>query len=77
MSKRLNKKTFVIPFKNVDIDKEDGEDWIAPLKRYRAWVVKEKFGSMQSRFPESQKTQTDGSDVEFRMQIILTKLSTR
>ena len=65
MSKRLNKKTTVIPFQNVDIENEEGEDWIAPLKRYRTWVVKEKFGSMQSRFAESQKTQTDGSDVEF------------
>ena len=55
MSKRLNKKTTIIPFKNVDIEKEDGDEWITPLKRYRTWVVKEKFVSIQLRFTESQK----------------------
>ena len=61
--KRLHNKTTIIPFKNDDIEKEDGDEWITPLKRYRTWIVKEKFMSIQLRFTESQKTQTNGSDI--------------
>ena len=74
MRKRLNKKTTIIPFKNVDIEKEDGEEFIQRLNRFRTWVVKEKFTSIQLRFTESQKTQTNGSDVEFRIEVVVMKM---
>jgi len=67
----------MIPFTNVDTEKEDGDDWIAPLKRYRTWVVKEKFTSIELRFTESQKAQTNGSDVEFRTLVVVMNIKTR
>ena len=50
---RLNKQTTIIPFKNIDIKKEDGDEFIQRLNRFRTWVVKEKFVSIQLRFTES------------------------
>ena len=75
MSKKpLNTKTIMIPFRNVDIEKEDGEEFIQRLNRFRTWVVKEKFTSIQLRFTESQKTQTNGLDIQFGIEVVVMAL---
>ena len=77
MSKRLNTKTTSIPFKNIDIEKEDGYEFIKSLNRFRTWVLKEKFTSIQLRFTESQATQTNGSAVEFKIAVVVMRINTR
>ena len=71
MPKRLNKKTAIIPLKKVEIQKEDGDEWIPPLDRYRTWVVKETFAFINLRFADTQQTQANGSDIEFRMHVVV------
>ena len=77
MSKRLNTKTTIIPFKNIDIEKEDGYEFIKSLNRFRTWVVKEQFTSIQLRFTESQATQTNGSAVEFKIAVVVMNIKTQ
>ena len=67
-------KTIIIPFRNIDIEREDGYEFIKSLNRFRTWVVKEKFTSIQLRFTESQKTQTNGSDIESRIEVVVMAL---
>ena len=75
MPKRLNKKTAIIPLKKVEIQKEDGDEWIPPLDRYRTWVVKETFAFINLRFADTQQTQVNGSDIEFRMHVVVMSLT--
>ena len=77
MSKRLNKQTTVIPFENIDIEKEDGYEFIQSLSRFRTWVVKDKITSIQLRFTESQATQTNGSAVEFKIAVVVMNIKTQ